>query len=82
MVKRVTPLPSNIEMVDNQGKQTIQGRQFLQLLSDRSLISGEGSPEGIVEAAAPAIYIDEIGASGSILYVKQTGSGNTGWVLA
>lgn len=42
--------------------------------------SGTGSPEGSVAAAAGSIYTREDGGPGATLYVKETGSGNTGWV--
>lgn len=41
-------------------------------------LSGNGSPEGVVTAPKGSIYRN-IGASGSGLYVKDSGTGNTGW---
>lgn len=40
--------------------------------------TGSGSPEGVVTAAPGAGYVD---TSNGDLWVKQTGTGNTGWVL-
>ena len=40
---------------------------------------GTGSPEGVVTAAVGSIYRRTNGASGTTLYVKESGSGNTGW---
>ncbi len=40
--------------------------------------SGSGSPEGVVAASPPAIYIDS--ASGGGIWRKNSGAGNTGWV--
>lgn len=42
--------------------------------------NGTGSPEGVVTAPIGTIYIRTDGTSGSILYFKDSGSGNTGWV--
>lgn len=42
--------------------------------------SGEGSPEGVVTASPSAIYQRSDGAPGTFVYVKQTGTGSTGWV--
>lgn len=39
--------------------------------------SGNGSPEGVKTAAVGAWYLDE---QNGIIYTKQTGAGNTGWV--
>lgn len=44
------------------------------------LIRGTGSPEGIVTATVGSIYTREDGGAGTTLYVKESGSGNTGWV--
>ena len=44
------------------------------------ITTGTGSPEGVVAASVPALYLREDGGAGSTLYVKESGSGNTGWV--
>jgi len=44
------------------------------------LFSGSGSPEGVVTASAPAIYIDLANTAEPKLYFKTSGTGNTGWV--
>lgn len=46
-----------------------------------TVLSGTGTPEGNVTAEPTVLYMDESGSTGSILYIKQTGTGNTGWVL-
>jgi len=38
-----------------------------------------GSPEGVVTAKVGSLVLRTDGAIGTSLYVKQTGSGNTGW---
>lgn len=40
---------------------------------------GTGSPEGAVTAAPGSYYLNKSGGAGTTLYVKQTGTGNTGW---
>jgi len=42
--------------------------------------SGAGSPEGVVSAVVGSMYTRTDGGAGTTLYVKETGSGNTGWV--
>lgn len=42
--------------------------------------SGSGSPEGVKTAEVSSIYLRTNGSAGSLLYQKQTGSGNTGWL--
>ncbi len=41
-------------------------------------LSGSGSPESVVVAPPSTLYRD---VTGGKLYVKETGAGNTGWVL-
>lgn len=43
------------------------------------VLSGTGDPEGVVTAPAGSLFLRTNGASGSSLYSKATGSGNTGW---
>lgn len=44
-------------------------------------IIGTGSPEGVIPADPTQLYMDDAGIAGSILYIKQSGSGDTGWIL-
>jgi hypothetical protein len=41
--------------------------------------SGTGSPEGVVTASVGALFTRTDGGAGTTLYVKETGTGNTGW---
>lgn len=41
--------------------------------------SGAGSPEGSVTAPVGSVYTRTDGGAGTTLYVKETGTGNTGW---
>lgn len=47
-------------------------------LSD--LAQGTGSPEGVVTAPVGSLYTRTDGGTGTTLYVKEFGAGNTGWV--
>lgn len=42
--------------------------------------SGPGSPEGSVTAPVGSMYTDTSGGAGTTLYVKESGTGDTGWV--
>ena len=44
------------------------------------IYSGTGSPESVVTARVGSIFLRRDGAAGTTLYVKQSGTGNTGWV--
>lgn len=50
-------------------------------LSNRniSILAGVGSPEGVVTALVGSIYLRGSTESGNVLYVKASGTGNTGW---
>jgi len=50
------------------------------LQTGRHFYMGAGSPEGAVEAAVGSLYFNTSGGSGTTLYVKESGVGNTGWV--
>lgn len=41
---------------------------------------GAGSPEGVVTAPVGSMWSRSDGGAGTSLYVKESGSGNTGWV--
>ena len=41
---------------------------------------GTGSPEGVVTAPVGRIYLREDGGANTTLYIKESGTGNTGWV--
>lgn len=43
------------------------------------LWSANGTPESAVTAAVGSLYMNTAGGAGTVLYVKQTGTGNTGW---
>ena len=42
-------------------------------------LSGTGSPEGAVSAPVGTLYTDDNGGPGTTLYVKESGTGGTGW---
>lgn len=42
--------------------------------------SGAGSPEGVVTGAIGSLYTRTDGGASTTLYIKESGTGNTGWV--
>ena len=42
--------------------------------------TGTGTPEGNVTAGIGCLYLRLDGGAGTTLYVKESGTGNTGWV--
>jgi hypothetical protein len=41
---------------------------------------GNGTPEGSITGVVGDVYLRRDGSAGTIVYVKESGSGNTGWV--
>jgi hypothetical protein len=45
----------------------------------QDLYRGTGSPEGVVAAPVGSRYVRTDGGVGTAIYIKETGTGNTGW---
>lgn len=45
-----------------------------------SFTSGTGSPETVITAPIGSLYTRTNGGAGTTLYVKESGTGNTGWI--
>ena len=45
-----------------------------------SIYSGTGSPEGVKAAAIGSLWLRQDGGTSTSVYVKESGTGNTGWV--
>lgn len=43
-------------------------------------LAGSGSPQSVVSAPIGSMYLRTDGGTGTTLYVKESGTGNTGWV--
>jgi len=46
---------------------------------DVKVQTGTGSPQGILSAPVGSMYLRTDGSPGSTLYIKESGTGNTGW---
>lgn len=44
------------------------------------IVQGANTPEGVVTAPVGSLFLRNNGAAATCLYVKETGTGNTGWV--
>lgn len=45
-----------------------------------TILSGSGSPESVRTAKVGSIYLRQDGGASTTLYVKESGTGNTGWI--
>lgn len=48
-------------------------------LNGVTIFTGNGSPEGVITANIGSMFLRLNGGSGSTLYVKESGTGSTGW---
>ncbi|AVF05549.1 hypothetical protein [Devosia sp. I507] len=53
---------------------------YLDVADDIGVLKGVGSPEGVVTAPIASRYLNKTGGAGQTFWVKESGSGNTGWV--
>ena len=85
MVSRVVPLNPSRSPIREDGSLENAFQLFAQSLANRALIIGEGAPEGVIEASQGALYMNESGTAGAILYVKKSadvaGNKTEGWIL-
>lgn len=52
----------------------------VQLVASHLIIAtGAGSPEGVITANVGSLYLRNDGGATTTLYVKTSGTGNTGW---
>jgi hypothetical protein len=57
----------------------IGGNIILNSIGNQIITVGDGSPEGVVNAAKGSLYLRTDGEAGACLYTKETNSGTTGW---
>jgi hypothetical protein len=48
-------------------------------IANATVSAGTGSPEAVIAAPVGSMYMRKDGASGTTLYTKTSGTGNTGW---
>lgn len=79
-------IPTRTDLLFNpDGTPTLRGAVWIEEITRitnlNTPIQGTGSPEGVVVANVSQMYMDLAGISENVLYIKQTGIGNTGWML-
>lgn len=65
--------------VTSSGHMNLVSGQF-QMAGTAALVRGAGSPEGVLTAGIGTIYLRTDGGAGTAIYIKESGTGNTGWV--
>lgn len=85
MAIRIVQPSSDRPILNEGGAPAAQLNTWLGLITERALIIGTGSPESITEAKQGALYLDQAGGAGNLLYVKRDanigGDKTKGWIL-
>ena len=80
----IIPPNANTAIVTKDGKQELVTILWMQAVSDLGVRVGTGSPEGLVDGLQTQFYMDQAGAAGSVLFMKQLGAiggdSTLGWV--
>jgi len=71
---------TNASGVVDPGAGNIAASEYRAGASAVKWVTGTGSPEGVVTAPIGSFYSRTNGGAGTSFYVKESGSGNTGWV--
>ena len=61
-------------------KDSYASRYFVGSTGSIQMLTGAGTPEGAVTAPIGSLFLRSNGGAVTTLYVKETGTGNTGWV--
>jgi len=79
----IKPPIANEAITDTSGFMNNFFRSWTQLISRLSIIDGEGSPEGVIEARVSRQYHDTTGTVGNTIYIKHSadilGDTSKGW---
>ena len=81
---QLSPLSKNRPVVESNGTPSQPLQLFSEQVAQLSILSGVGSPEGVISAGIDRLYRDSTGTASNILYIKNLASigGNTklGWI--
>ena len=85
LVARQNSLTTTRPIVDASGVSSQEMRSWSQQVTLTLPITGEGSPEGVIEAEITQLYMDTLGVAGAILYIKRDeddglGDKTKGWI--
>lgn len=80
----IVQAPTFSDIVDSQGAPTIEFITWLDqvtiAVNNIPPLTGSGSPEGVEVASVGRWYVDT-DTTGTGIYLKEAGDGNTGWQL-
>lgn len=80
-----TELDKGLPIVDKDGRMTERFWFWMLAVTRQAVLTGSGSPEGVIEAEVGRLYMNTAGTAGSILYIKRdadvSGDRTQGWIL-
>ena len=78
----IKPLSSNTHLCGTSGSKWLAGHFGTGgvFINGQRFYSAAGSPEGLFSANVGSVYTRTDGGAGTTLYIKESGTGNTGWV--
>ena len=85
MAVSITPPDANRTILNEDGTMEQSFRSWTGNVTRLALITGTGSPEGVVPALQGSQYMDDAGTTGAIKYIKRDdnigGDTSQGWIL-
>lgn len=73
-------LGNSSQLVVTNGAAVLNGKFYFGTLAGPFVSAGSGTPESAVAAPIGSLFMRTDGGASTTLYVKQSGTGNTGWV--
>lgn len=80
IIRHTTDLASSFGSASFRALSTYS-RQLIIGTGSQLISGGTGSPEGVVTAPVGSVWLRSDGGAVTTLYIKETGAGNTGWVV-
>ena len=82
----IVPPTASQPIINENGTMSDQFRLWaLAVTRAADVITGTGSPEGVIDANQTQMYMDDAGTAGLIMYVKRdtdiAGAATKGWIL-
>lgn len=75
---KISPIPTEVL------EEGFKWRNWFFLLTEKvnsmKVLSGTGTPEGVVVAGIGTLYTRTDGGASTTLYVKESGTSSTGWI--
>lgn len=70
-----------VARIENGGSLTFfSSTAAVKFSAGNTMSSGTGTPEGALVASPGSMFLNSVGGAGTSLYIKESGTGNTGWV--